>query len=73
MAHPPGNAILALPCFASNGPKTNIEALIVFTNSYLASISIKLLVEIVKFIFSSSKISAPIEPNNSNIVVISCK
>ena len=64
-------AIFAFPYFAINGPRTNMDALIVFTNSYLASISFRLADEIVKSIFSSSKISAPIEPDNSNMVVIS--
>ena len=71
MAHPPGSAILALPYFATKGPNTSIDALMVLTNSYLASTSDKLSEHIVKFISSSSKISEPIEPNNSNIVVIS--
>ena len=71
MAQPPGRAILAFPYFATNGPKTKIEALIVLTSSYLASISLRLFDLIVKFMFSSNKMSAPIEPNSSNIVVIS--
>ena len=33
IAHPPGKATVACPNFASNGPKTKIEALMVFTNS----------------------------------------
>ena len=36
IAHPPGRATLALLNLANKGPKTNIEALMVLTNSYLA-------------------------------------
>ena len=37
MAHPPGRDTLALPNRARSGPRTRIEARIVFTISYVAS------------------------------------
>ena len=73
IAQPPGSAILALPYFARRGPRTKIDALIVFTSSYLASMSLRLHELIVKSIFSSRSISEPIDPSNSKIVVMSCK
>ena len=45
----------------------------VFTSSYLASRLERFDVLSLKFILSSSKISAPIEPMSSNMVVISCR
>ena len=71
IAHPPGNAIFAFPNFAVMDPRTKMDALIVLTNSYLASKLLMFEVLILKNIFSSNEISAPIEFINSNIVVIS--
>ena len=38
IAQPPGKDTFALPNFASNGPKTNIPALIVLTKLYDAKV-----------------------------------
>ena len=71
MAQPPGKAIFAVPYLPNKAPNTRIEARIVLTNSYRASKLFRFAVEIEKFIVSSKMISAPMDPINSNIVVIS--
>ena len=73
IAQPPGSATMAFENFDNKGPKTRIDALMVFTSSYLA-----LRLFIVEASTSTSPvservISKPIEPNNSIIVVTSLR
>ena len=73
MSQPPGWEIFAFPYFANSGPITRIEALIVLTNSYLASGKI-IFDESISIKPSSLKlIDDPMELSNSSFVVMSCK
>ena len=73
MAQPPGRATSALENLASNGPKTKVEALIVFTSSYLAFKSLIVDASTSTIPVSERVISSPIEPKSSIIVVTSFK
>src|SRR4051812_9369181 len=73
IAQPPGSETSALPKRASSGPSTRIEARMVFTSSYGAKYSRVVEASISMRIFSSMVTETPMRPNNSIIVVTSCR
>ena len=73
MAQPPGSDTSALPKRASSGPSTRIDARMVFTSSYGAKHSRVVVGSISICIFSSMVTETPMRPNNSIMVVTSCR
>src|SRR5574343_1177501 len=73
MAQPPGSDTSAWPNLANSGPSTRIEARMVLTSSYGATVRFMLRGSLCRVWLSSTVILAPSAPSRLMVVVTSCR